>query len=214
MIGIYKITSPKGKIYIGQSVDIEKRFRKYHSLGCKGQTKLYNSFLKHGVENHIFETLEECSLEQLTNREGYYQDLLKVTEEGLNCRRVTTSDASGYFSKESRKKVSEGRKGIIISKEHKDKLKIAFSGENNPMFGLKGNLHPAFGYKFSKEAAIKRAERLLGQNNHNSKLILDTQTGIFYDTLTEASLAYNINKNTLGSYLRGEIKNKTSLNYA
>ena len=30
MVGIYKITNPKGKIYIGQSVDLDKR--KIYSL--------------------------------------------------------------------------------------------------------------------------------------------------------------------------------------
>jgi predicted GIY-YIG superfamily endonuclease len=42
MIGIYKITSPTNKVYIGQSLDIEKRFVNYKGLFCKQQTKLYN----------------------------------------------------------------------------------------------------------------------------------------------------------------------------
>lgn len=58
MIGLYKITSPSGKVYIGQSVDIERRFKQYKRLSCKCQTKLYNSFLKHGVSNHVFDILE------------------------------------------------------------------------------------------------------------------------------------------------------------
>ena len=34
MIGIYKITSPTNRVYIGQSVNIKKRFRSYiHKLG-------------------------------------------------------------------------------------------------------------------------------------------------------------------------------------
>ena len=55
MIGIYKITSPKGRVYIGQSIDILYRFKKYKQMQCKGQVRLYNSFLKHNVENHLFE---------------------------------------------------------------------------------------------------------------------------------------------------------------
>jgi group I intron endonuclease len=65
MIGIYKITSPTNKIYIGQSVDIERRFKEYKRLNCKKQTKLYFSLKKHGVENHVFEILEECSQDNL-----------------------------------------------------------------------------------------------------------------------------------------------------
>ena len=60
MVGIYKITSPSGRVYIGQSVNIEKRFLSYSKLlRCKTQIKLFRSFLKYGVINHIFETIEE-----------------------------------------------------------------------------------------------------------------------------------------------------------
>jgi len=34
MIGVYKITSPTGKVYIGSSIDIEKRIKHYKSVGC------------------------------------------------------------------------------------------------------------------------------------------------------------------------------------
>ena len=63
MIGIYKITSPSNKVYIGQSVNIQKRFRDYKSLkrSIKQQPRLYNSFVKYGVNNHLFEILSECT---------------------------------------------------------------------------------------------------------------------------------------------------------
>ena len=32
IVGIYKITNPKGKVYIGQSVDIERRFFRYRNI--------------------------------------------------------------------------------------------------------------------------------------------------------------------------------------
>ena len=38
--GIYKITNPKGKVYIGQSIDIYKRFKSYKYSGFKMQRKL------------------------------------------------------------------------------------------------------------------------------------------------------------------------------
>ena len=41
MVGIYKITNPSGKIYIGQSVNIDNRISSYKNLKCKNQTKLY-----------------------------------------------------------------------------------------------------------------------------------------------------------------------------
>lgn len=60
MIGIYKITSPTKKVYIGQSVNIERRFLVYKKLNCKKQPRLYDSFRKYGVDKHKFEILCEC----------------------------------------------------------------------------------------------------------------------------------------------------------
>lgn len=46
--GIYKITNPNSRIYIGQSINIKNRFWSYMSKGAaKNQHKLYNS-LKNG----------------------------------------------------------------------------------------------------------------------------------------------------------------------
>ena len=87
MIGIYKITSPSGKIYIGQSIDIKKRWKRYANLsGVEGQRRLYRSLKKYGFDNHNFEILIECDFEQLNELERYYQDIYNVLgENGLNC---------------------------------------------------------------------------------------------------------------------------------
>jgi group I intron endonuclease len=77
MIGIYKITSPSNRIYIGQSVNIEKRFTSYKRMYVKNQkqTKLYRSFLKYGVINHTFELIYECLELELNHYERHYQEL-------------------------------------------------------------------------------------------------------------------------------------------
>jgi len=76
MIGIYKIISPSNKVYIGQSINIEKR-KKYYTYVVNniGQPSLYNSLLKYGFDNHKFEVIEECSLEQLNERETYWKQV-------------------------------------------------------------------------------------------------------------------------------------------
>lgn len=101
MIGIYKITNPKGKVYIGQAVDITRRENVYKRLNCKGQIKLYNSLLKYGFSEHIFEVVEECNVEELNERERHWQDFYNVLEEGLNLKLTETLDRSGRMSKES-----------------------------------------------------------------------------------------------------------------
>ena len=76
MIGIYKITSPSGRIYIGQSRDLNRRERDYQKYikDSNSQVKLLASINKYNWENHIFEIIEECEFEQLNIRERYYQE--------------------------------------------------------------------------------------------------------------------------------------------
>lgn len=87
MIGIYKITNPKGKIYIGKSTNLEKR-KKTYSLPSqiKSQPRIYNSLLKYGWKNHIFEIQEECSLEELNDKEIYWINIFNCVKEGLNLK--------------------------------------------------------------------------------------------------------------------------------
>ncbi len=63
--GIYKIISPSDKVYIGQSINVRKRFWMYKKMYCNSQSKLYSSFVSHGVENHIFEIIHICKREEL-----------------------------------------------------------------------------------------------------------------------------------------------------
>ena len=87
IIGIYKITSPKGKIYIGQSKDIEKRWYSYKKLNCKTQPKIYNSLKKLGVDSHTFEIIYECNAEELDYFEKYFISKYNSDDikNGLNC---------------------------------------------------------------------------------------------------------------------------------
>ena len=86
MIGIYKITSPLNKVYIGQSIHIEARFKSYKNIKtCKSQPLLYNSFLTLGVENHKFEIICGCEEVELNYIERYYQELFEcLGKNGLN----------------------------------------------------------------------------------------------------------------------------------
>ena len=52
---IYKITNPNNKIYIGCTIDFKRRLSEYRRLSMVGQVKLYNSLVKYGFDNHVFE---------------------------------------------------------------------------------------------------------------------------------------------------------------
>lgn len=91
MIGIYKITNKiNNKIYIGQSINIEKRIHEHFWKAACEKDISFNSILhtairKYGKENFIVEVLEECSVEQLDNREKYYINYYDcITPKGYN----------------------------------------------------------------------------------------------------------------------------------
>lgn len=80
--GIYKITNPRGRVYIGQAKNIQKRLR-YYLYKVPLSTKIGRSIHKYGIENHIVEVLELTK--DLDNREIFYIKHLNTVEQGLNC---------------------------------------------------------------------------------------------------------------------------------
>ena len=130
LCGIYKITSPTGKIYIGQSIDLLKRKNDYIKLRCKDQIRLFNSINKHGWDNHVFEIIEQCEINLLNQQERYWQDFYNVlSSTGLNCRLTTCTDKSGKMHPDSVEKMREKLIGHIpwnkgLTKEDDDRLLI------------------------------------------------------------------------------------------
>ena len=160
MIGIYKITSPTGRIYIGQSVDIDYRWNDSRNKNCKSQPRLSRSFLKHGIDNHKFEAIEECSIESLNEKERYYQDLYKCIYDGLNCRLTASDGKSGRMSKESRLKMSEAGKRKVMTAEHKEKIK-------------KGNVRPMLGKKHTQESLALMSKNRKGKASRLGAVLSD-----------------------------------------
>lgn len=207
--GIYKITSPTKRIYIGQTVDIYHRFLTYQRMYVKneGQTKLHRSFKKHGVENHIFEIIEECSEEELNCRERYWQDFYDVLNGGLNCRLTKTDERSGKVSEETLLKMSEASKGNQnwLNKKHtqdtKDRIGIAntgrrYSDEVNKKKGRKGTIPPLKG-KFSKDNPLSIP---IVQLSLQKDFIKD------WDSLMDVKRDLGLNISNINSCIRGKLK--------
>lgn len=231
--GVYKITSPSGRIYIGESGNIHIRWKSYKSSGCKDQPKLTKSFNKYGVENHSFEIIEECLLEELKCTERKWQDFYDATnrDKGLNCLLTECGEEKRVHSEETKLKISNTKKlrfsqgqvhpmlGNVWTEEAKKKLsekrKIngKSKGSKNSCFGKFGKNHPAYGQVFTEVHRKAISERQSGGKNPNAKIVLDTYTGIFYDCAVDAAKAFNMNKYTLRAMLNGQNKNKTNLIY-
>lgn len=210
-VGIYKITSPSGKIYIGQSRNIPKRIRGYSQdwfLSSDRQPRLRNSIKKYGYENHRFEVVEYCDLKDLNKRERYYQDKYNVTSYlGLNCDLTNTEKEVKVRSEKTKAKLSKAHKGKVISEETKSKISKTLKGNKLPFcvrFKIsKGNKGKVFGKEFRDAISV----RMLGKLNHQSKVVLDVGTGVFYDTISEAAKCYGVKPKVLSNMLNGWQKN-------
>jgi len=206
---IYKITSPFNKVYIGQTINFERRLSEYRNLECKNQLKLYSSLVKHGFENHVFEVLETCSIEDANFRERYYQEFFNVlNKNGLNLKYQSTTDKKCIHSEETKQKISQVTKGKKRSGETKLKMSKAKSGKNNPMYA--NPIH--IGKKLSEEIKLKLSINSKGKNR---KKVINLETQEIYDCVLDAFNSQTKVKtmNTFKGILSGHQINKTPFRY-
>ena len=242
MIGIYKITSPSGRIYVGQSRNIKYRFLDYKKLKCKRQVKLYRSFLKYGVDSHTFEVIEECIFEELNNRERYWQEYYNVIDRniGLNLLLVNCDDKPMIISDESREKIRQSGLGRIFSEESKKKMSEWQLGKKHSNETKEKISKTKKGVKCSVEHNEKKRQYQLGRKHTDetkekmrisktgykqskehkenkrlvsSRIILNIETGIFYIGLKEAANSINMSFSRLQSRMSGRMINNTSFIY-
>ena len=87
MIGIYKITNTKNeKVYIGQSTNIEERWKQHKYSLTKSETAWYPLARKEsdGVDDFTFEVLQQCKAEELDELEDYWIKEYNSIEKGYN----------------------------------------------------------------------------------------------------------------------------------
>lgn len=110
MIGIYKISNDlNGKVYVGQSIDIERRFKQHiqDTLNEQRRNKsvIHKAMWKYGIEHFCFEIIEECKKEELDEREQYWISYYDSYHNGYN------STAGGRTPKE------ESHPKAVVTKE-------------------------------------------------------------------------------------------------
>lgn len=126
--GIYKITNPKGAIYIGQSKNVNERLARYKKLQCcKSQHLLYRSFLKYGINNHTFEILiiGEYSKDELNKLENEY--ILKFNSFRQNNKlgmNLTSGGDSIEYTEEVKKKMSDKRIELFNKGQRNSKINL------------------------------------------------------------------------------------------
>lgn len=142
--GIYKITSPSGRVYIGQSKDIYKRWGHYKRMKCESQKLIYYSFCKYGVDNHLFEIIHVCDKSELDLLEKKYVLDFNSVEEGLNIR---YGGKNGEISEQQKKQISEKLTGHTRTIESRIK--------QSETIKIKGTWNKGLTGYFSEEALKK-----------------------------------------------------------
>lgn len=84
-IGIYKIENKiNGHVYIGQSINIERRWNDHRKRRKDSSTILGRAFIKHGISNFSFEIIETCAKEELNIKETYWITRYNSYHKGYN----------------------------------------------------------------------------------------------------------------------------------
>lgn len=115
--GIYQIRNTiNGKIYVGSSVNLRKRKNGHLSTlrrGIHSSTHLQRAFNKYGEEAFVFEVLELCDVNELEDRETFWikEKNANNHDYGYNSRIYVESNLGFRHSEESKRKISEARRG-------------------------------------------------------------------------------------------------------
>jgi hypothetical protein len=134
-IGIYKIVSPTGKVYIGQSWDIENRKKKYAGKSkISNQRKLYASLIKYRFNNHSFDVVctfpEDIEQKVLDEYEIFCINQFK--EAGYNMMNIKEGGRGGKLPKESIDKMLTTRGKWNHTEETKKKMSAISMGKTMP----------------------------------------------------------------------------------
>ena len=92
--GIYKVTNKvNGKVYIGQSIDIGRRWRQH--MTAEDDIYFHKAIQKYGVDNFIWEVIEKCKKSELDERESYWIEYYDSYNKGYNCTKGGGCTGSG-----------------------------------------------------------------------------------------------------------------------
>lgn len=150
VVGIYKITSPTGRVYIGQSWDIDRRWR-YHRYDHRLDYGIQRSIKKHGVDTHTFEVIHalppDASQDDLNYWERFY--IREVRESKVGCLNFTEGGSNGRpvegvlqkmrgpksathranIAKAVKRQWAEGKKRATpVTEEMKEKIRATMTG--------------------------------------------------------------------------------------
>ena len=160
--GIYRIVCTfGGKVYVGSSQNIDKRWKEHkRNLQTNRHPNVYlqRSYNLYGLEAFIFEIIEECTPEQLIEREQFYLDIVFNFGNTFNIVVKAKNRLGTKHTEETKRKISEAKKGKggrKLSVEHKQKLREVNLGKKHSEERRRKNSEGQKGRKLSEETRQK-----------------------------------------------------------
>lgn len=194
---IYKITSPNGKIYIGQTINKKQRKYHYNSGDYKQQIKLWNNVNFYDWNPaETFEIIEKCYCGKekciLNEKEIYWIKYYDSFKNGLNCNEGGNGNLGHIPSIESRKKMSDSKIGVKHTEERNKRKSEYTKGRTHTEESKKKmsenkikNMTDAVKEKISK--GLKGNKNGIGNKGNAKKIICLTNNKI-YESIKKASI--------------------------
>lgn len=155
--GIYKIENLKNNlVYIGQSVNIKKRWAKHLSTSQNSNDKSYNNPLyrairKYGLENFSFEIIEECSINELNEKEKYWIAYYNSFFKGYNL----TLGGDGSGTKEKKEKIISVIKDLETTSLTQKEISLKNSISEEMVQGINTGRY----WKYNREYPIRQPKK-------------------------------------------------------
>jgi len=162
IICIYKITSPSNKVYIGQTVNLYQRVANYKGLHTKGQSGIFSSLNKYGVDNHKLEILLQFEEDSYTQEHLDYAECFYMAHYRLMGYKLMNLREGGG---------SHGKMGEVSRKKMSESAKKRYERDGPPKHEVTEETRRKIseaqrGRKQSPETILKRAQALRGRKQN------------------------------------------------
>lgn len=217
--GIYKIVNTKnGKVYVGSSKKL--KHRKVNHFWRLRTNQHQNSYLqkafnKYGADYFVFEILEELPIDKLEERELYFINLYDSLNKGKGYNLLGSSKSVRDVGKEIADKISKIKSTVLYSYDVKTgEVRVHTQNNKRPQRnfkqGIKNN-NVIKGCYWFYDINLNTLKKCFEQTMHRAmkkskknfqRICLDTETGIYHDSMAEASRSIGLNRSTFNSYYK------------
>jgi group I intron endonuclease len=199
---IYQAHNPiTDSFYIGKTIktiDVRKKQHEEDAKLKRTKSIFHKAIRKYGIDVFEWVIIEMTQdYEELNNLERKWIKLIK--ESGHKMYNMTEGGEGG-----SRCGIYANSYGKVPTKETKEKISLSlkkyYETHNNPMLGISliGNKHTIEAKnKISESKKGKKRIDMLGSKNKSARKIYCETTGEYFETITSASIKYNLNSSKI-----------------